>query len=142
MSYKANKSRFENTEIMAAIIGEYACCRNKVLAFSFPDLYDRMYESGRLKEHLEDVQLVMDSYMKDYTKIIMNSNEYKKVSMSEGYEKAYNSIAEPRIKAEENRIGNRWVCVKDPYADEYFMEWLAAAKIFGMLTEKKCPDRS
>ena len=136
MGYKDNKIRFERTEIMAANIGVYAYYRHRVLTFSFPDLFDRMYESGRLKEHFEDVQLVMDSYMRDYTKIIMNSDEYKKVSMSEGYETAYYSVAKPRINAEENRIGNRWVCVKDPYGDELFMEWLAAAKIFGMLAEE------
>ena len=49
MSYKENKKRYERTEIMAVNIGPYANYRHKVLAFSFPDLFDRMYESGRLK---------------------------------------------------------------------------------------------
>ena len=65
--------------IMAVRIGTYAYYRHKVLAFCCPDLFDSMYESGRLKEHLEDVQIVMDSYMKDHAKLIMNSDEYKKL---------------------------------------------------------------
>ena len=140
MSYKENKIRFDRTERMAVIIGPYANYRHKVLAFSFPDLFDRMYESGRLKEHLEDIQLVMESYMNEYIQKVMASDEYKKMSLKEGYSRAFSEIAEPRINAEENRIGNRWVCAKDPYNDELFMEWLAAAKIFGMLAEKKSPD--
>lgn len=136
MGYRENKIRFERTERMAVIIGPYANYRHKVLAFSFHDLFDRMYESGRLKEHLEDIQLVMESYMNEYTQKIMASDEYKKISLKEGCSRAFCEIAEPRIDAEENRMGNRWVCAKDPYNDELFMEWLAAARICKILTDE------
>ena len=136
MNFKENKKRFDSTEIMAVNIGPYANYRHKVLAFSFPDLFDRMYESGRLREHFEDIQLVMESYMNEYTQIVMSSDEYKKMSLKEGYSKAFSEIAEPRIDAEENRMGNRWVCAKNPYNDELFMEWLAAASICKKLTEE------
>lgn len=136
MSFKENKKRFERTEIMAVNISPYANYRHKVLAFSFPDLFDRMCETHTLRKHLKDVQLVMESYMNEFTQKVMASDEYKKMSLKEGYSKAFSEIAEPCIDAEENRMGNRWVCVKDPYADELFMEWLAAARIFEMLTDE------
>ena len=139
MGYKENKARFERTEIMALKIGLYANYRHKVLAFSFPDLFDRMCETHTLRGHLKDVQLAMDSYMKDYTNSLLYSPEYRKEADLAGYEKAYNSFVAPAIEKEEQRIGNRWVCAKDPYNDELFMEWLTAAKICGMLTEKNSP---
>lgn len=136
MNFKENKKRFDSTEIMAVNIGPYANYRHKVLTFSFPDLFDRMYETGRLREHLEDVQFVMESYMNEYTQIVLASDEYKKMSLKEGYSKAFSVIAKPRIDAEENRMGNRWICAKNPYNDELFMEWLAAANICKMLTDE------
>lgn len=136
MNFKENKKRFDSTEIMAVNIGPYANYRHKVLTFSFTDLFDRMYETGRLREHLEDMQFVMESYMNEYTQIVLASDEYKKMSLKEGYSKAFSVIAKPRIDAEENRMGNRWVCAKNPYNDELFMEWLAAASICKMLTEE------
>ena len=136
MNFKENKKRFDSTEIMAVNIGPYANYRHKVLTVSFTDLFDRMYETGRLREHLEDMQFVMESYMNEYTQIVLASDEYKKMSLKEGYSKAFSVIAKPRIDAEENRMGNRWVCAKNPYNDELFMEWLAAASICKMLTEE------
>lgn len=137
MGYKENMKKYEQTEIMAANIGMYAYYRQRALAFSFPDIFDRMYETGKLREHLEDIQLVMDSYMSDYTKTVLSSSAYKQMAMAEGYEQAYKTIAEPLLESEEDKMGNRWVCVKDPYNDELFMEWLTAAKIFGSPTSKK-----
>ena len=128
MGYKENMKKYEQTEIMAANIGRYAYYRHRALAFSFPDLFDRMYETGKLREHLEDIQLVMESYMSDYTKTVLSCYAYKQMAIAEGYEQAYKAIAEPLLESEEDKMGNRWVCVKDPYNDELFMEWLTAAK--------------
>ena len=133
MSYRENRERFCLTETAALNIGIYSCYRHRVLAFSFPDLFDRMCETCTLRKHLKDIQLAMGAYMEYFISFVTSSDDFMKMCMDEGYEKAYKDIAEPRIDREERRIGNKWVCAKDPYADELFTEWLTAAKVMQML---------
>lgn len=123
MNIKVAKERFDETKAMAVSIGRFAEYRHLILTMSFPDEFDRLYESNGLKIHLKEIQAVMQCYMGRYQDHIMKTDEFNRIKKEMGESTAMKFLS-TEMEKEEERIGNRFVCVKMPQYDDHYMEWL------------------
>ena len=106
----------------ALAIGNYAMYRFVFMSRCMRDELRKMINSGTLIEHLIDVEKTVSAYMDNYRLGIIHSDEYRNSEQKE-------KLLHNRAEAEEERIGNKWICVKNPYDSEEYCMWSAAAQI-------------
>ena len=68
------------------------------------------------------MQKTMEAYMDNYRNIVTHSEEFK-------HSDNQYDLLKKRMEAEEERIGNKWICVKNPYDSEEYCMWSTAAQI-------------
>ena len=106
----------------AVAIGNYAYYRFIFMQRCMPAIFKEALEKEEFWEHLTDVQKTMDAYMDNYCNIVTRSEEFKRSDNQYAF-------LDEHIKAEEERIGNKWICVKNPYDSEEYCMWSAAASV-------------
>ncbi len=106
----------------AVLIGNYAYYRFMFMQHCMPDIFKESLEKKEFWEHLTDVQKTMDAYMDNYRNIVTRSEEFK-------HSDNQYDLLKKRMEAEEERIGNKWICVKNPYDSEEYCMWSVAAQI-------------
>ena len=109
---------YNKLEIEAALIGKYALYRYTFMRYSMKACLERLYYSGKLKEHLTFVQRVTDSHMNVYLENFRRSVKYDVFSKTE-CDIFLKEFAKAR-EIEEERIGNLWICIKNPYDSPEF----------------------
>ena len=77
--------------------------------------------NGRLKEHLTCVQKTTEAYMDSYLDEYRRSVEYD-IFSKEDCDRFLSQLSAVR-EAEEERIGNLWICTPNPYTSEEFCQW-------------------
>lgn len=118
----------EYNERKAALIGKYALYRFTYMKHTMGFEFSKLLMTREIWEHFSDVQKTMEEYIQHYTRVLMKTSEFKSAENQLEYMREM-------IEKEEERIGNQWVCVPDPYSSESFCEWSAAAHISGILKE-------
>ena len=104
---------YEKLEIEAALMGKYALYRYTFMRYSMKACLERLYSRGKLKEHLAFVQKVTESHMNTYLENYRRSGKYDVLSREE-CDRFLSDFEQVREK-EEERIGNLWICIKNPY---------------------------
>ena len=129
-----NDPQFQREQARAAVIGKYAVYRYTYLAVSQRSEYRNLKNSNMLWKHLEIVQNTVREYMNHFTQCVINSVEYR-VEEEKDSEKALKLLTKI-TEAEEERIGNKWICVKNPYESETFCRWSEAVAIDNYMKSK------
>ena len=106
----------------AVAIGNYAYYRFIFMQRCMPEIFEEALEKEEFWEHLTDVQKTMDAYMDNYRNIITLSEEFKRS------DNQYD-LLKKRMESEEQRIGNKWICVKKPCDSKEYCMWSASAQI-------------
>ncbi|MDE5860263.1 MAG: TnpV protein [Oscillospiraceae bacterium] len=120
--------QFQKEQARAAVIGKYAVYRYTYIAISQRSEYKRLKANNMLWKHLRIVQNTVREYMNHFTQNIINSEEYR-TAEAKDKERALKILANI-TEAEEERIGNKWICVKNPYESKTFCRWSEAVTVF------------
>ena len=129
-----NDPQFQREQAKAAVIGKYAVYRYTYLAISQRGEYRNLQSSNMLWKHLEIVQNTVREYMNHFTQCVINSAKYR-IEEENDSEKALTLLTKI-TEAEEERIGNKWICVKNPYESKTFCRWSEAAAINNYMKRK------
>lgn len=122
-----NDPQFQREQARAAVIGKYAVYRYTYLAVSQRSEYRRLQNADMLWKHLKIVQDTVGEYMNYFTQRIVSSAEYRAEAAKDS-EKALKLLTK-LTETEEERIGNKWICVKNPYESKTFCRWSEAAAV-------------
>lgn len=118
---------FQREQARAAAIGKYAVYRYTYIAVSQRSEYKRLKLTNMLWTHLRIIQNTVSGYIKHFTQCIANSSEYRAV-YEKDRERALRILTKI-TETEEERIGNKWICVKDPYESKTFCHWSEAVAV-------------
>ena len=118
---------YKQLEIEAALMGSYALYRYTFMRYSMKGCLERLYSSGKLNEHLSCVQKATEMYMNHYLDNYRRSVSFNVFSREE-CDKFLEEISKVTEK-EEERIGNLWICRKNPYDSEEFCFWSTEAEV-------------
>ena len=112
----------ERYDYKAVLIGNYAYCRFMFMQHCISDIFKESLNKEEFWEHLADVQKTVEAYMENYRRLVIHSDEFRRSDDQCAF------LGEC-MNAEEERIGNKWICVKNPYDFEDYCMWSAAAHI-------------
>lgn len=116
-----NDPQFQKEQAKAAAIGKYAVYRYTYLAVSQQGEYKSLKLRNMLWTHLDIIQYTVTEYVKHFTQCIMNSEEYRNLEKKTP-ERAVRTLLKA-VETEEERIGNKWICVKNPFESKTFCHW-------------------
>lgn len=117
---------FQREQARAAAIGKYAVYRYTYIAVSQRSEYKRLKLTNMLWTHLRIIQNTVSGYIKHFTQCIANSSEYRAV-YEKDRERALRILTKI-TETEEERIGNKWICVENPGNSKSFCHWKETAE--------------
>lgn len=117
---------FQSEQLRAALIGKYAVHRYTYMAISQRLEYRKLKYSHKLWSHLQIIQDTVHEYITCYTKNLVNSAAYRELCQN-NRERA-NRLLQRAVEIEEERIGNKWICVENPGNSKSFCHWKETAE--------------